>query len=239
MGKYGKWLGGGLGFAFGGPIGAIIGFAIGGIFDSAKVDINDISPRSRHNDFGVSMLILSAAVVKADGKMYKSELNYIRDFYTRQFGSEATQEYISLLKDILDKEIPVQEVCSQIQQGIDYSARLLLLQYLYGVSNADGAINQKEIALIQMIAGYLGISQNDYESIQSMFVKSFDNPFKILEITDSASDDEVKKAYRQMALKYHPDKVIDLGEEHQNAAKEKFQKVQDAYERIKKQRNIN
>jgi DnaJ like chaperone protein len=60
-----------------------------------------------------------------------------------------------------------------------------------------------------------------------------------LEIDSSASDELLKKAYRKMAIKYHPDKISHLGEEFQNAAKEKFQKVNDAYETIKKERGIS
>ena len=84
----------------------------------------------------------------------------------------------------------------------------------------------------------MGISDKDFESIQAMFIPNTDSDYKILEIDRSASDEEVKKAYRRMAMKYHPDKVSHLGEDFQNAAKEKFQKVNQAYENIKKERNV-
>jgi DnaJ like chaperone protein len=59
-----------------------------------------------------------------------------------------------------------------------------------------------------------------------------------LEIDSSATDDEVKKAYRKQAMKHHPDKVSHLGEEIRKAAEEKFQKLNEAYERIKSARGI-
>ena len=71
-----------------------------------------------------------------------------------------------------------------------------------------------------------------------MFVPNTDGDYKILEIDPNATNDEVKKAYRRMAMKFHPDKVSTLGEEVQHAAKEKFQKVNQAYENIKKERKI-
>jgi DnaJ like chaperone protein len=71
-----------------------------------------------------------------------------------------------------------------------------------------------------------------------MFVKETDSAYKILEIHSSATDEELKKAYREMALKYHPDKVSHLGEEVREAAEKKFQTVTEAYETIKKQRGI-
>ena len=93
--------------------------------------------------------------------------------------------------------------------------------------------------IIQNIASYLGISQKETDSIMSMFVASTDAAYKILEITSEASDDEVKKAYRNMAKKYHPDKVAYLGEDFKKAANEKFKKLNDAYEQIKKERGLN
>ena len=240
MSKYGKWLGGALGWTFGGPIGGLIGFAIGSIFDSTTVNVNNQGLGSTtHNDFAVSLLVMSAAVMKADGKTMRSEVDFVKKFYIQQFGVDATQEYMLLLKKILDQDIPVNDVCLQIRSNLDYSARLLLLQYLFGIANADGEVHQKEIDLIQQMSVYLGVSPSEYDSILSMYVKKYEDPYKALEITSDASSEEVKKAYRQMALKYHPDKVLDLGEEHQQAAKEKFQKIQAAYERIKKERGMN
>ena len=92
--------------------------------------------------------------------------------------------------------------------------------------------------VIEQIAHYLGLTEKDYESLKAMHYKDSESAYKILEIEKSASDDEVKKAYRRMAMKYHPDKVRELGEQHQKAANEKFLKVQEAYEQIKKERQM-
>ena len=137
------------------------------------------------------------------------------------------------------KDIPLQEVCLQIKNYTMYPARLQLLHLLFGVAQVDGEIHASELNVINQIASYLGIRANDYESIKAMFFKeTADRDYKILEIPKSATNDEVKKAYRKMAVKYHPDKVSHLGDDFQKGAKEKFQKVQEAYDNIKKQRGI-
>ncbi len=245
MAKFGKWIGSGLGWAFGGPIGALLGFAIGTVFDKAVVgetEFIDSNGRRSHiskpGDFGASLLVLVAAVMKADGKVLKIELDYIRQFFLKQFGSERTKEHLLLLREVLKKEIPLQEVCLQIRTYTMYPARLQLLHLLFGVASVDGEIHASEINVISQIASYLAIKQEDFLSIKAMFLKEVDGDYKILEIEKSVTDEEVKKAFRRMAVKYHPDKVIHMGEDYKKSASEKFQKVQEAYDNIRKQRGI-
>lgn len=254
MVKFGKWIGGGLGWAVGGPIGGLIGFAVGALFDSAKITVVTggqqgyggygenpfaYSRVTAQGDFVMSLLVLSAAVMKSDGRTMKSEVEYVRKFLAAQFGEEQVQELMIVLRDVLKKDIPVQEVCGQIRQYMPHAQRLQLLHYLFGISRADGDVHEAELKLIQQIAGYLGINAADFGSLKAMYFRDVHADYKILEIEASATDEEIKKAYRKMAVKYHPDKVADLGEEAQKAAKEKFQHVQSAYENIKKQRGIN
>lgn len=242
--KFGKWVGGGLGWAFGGPLGGVLGFALGSMFDAADVTVQtengiNTNPNSSANDFAVSLLVLSAAVMKSDGRTLKSELDYVKKFLVQHFGEQRAQQQITLLKDILKQEIPLRDVCFQIKHYMPHSERLQLLHYLFGISKADGHIHELEIQTIYTIANYLGISHLDFNSLKAMYIKDTDSDFKILEIEKTASDEEIKKAYRKMAVKYHPDKVASLGEDVQKAAKEKFQKVQLAYENIKKQRGFS
>ena len=189
-------------------------------------------------DFNRALLALSAVVMKSDGKVLKSELNYVKQFLLKQFSEAQTKEMILALRDLLKQEIPLMAVCDQIRFNMQHPMRLQLLHYLFGIAQADEQVHKSEIDVLETISKALGISANDFESIKAMFYKDTASAYKILEIATSASDDEVKKAYRKMALKYHPDKVNDLGKEHVNAAKEKFLKVQEAYEQIKKERGI-
>lgn len=245
MAKFGKWIGAGLGAFTGGPIGAILGFVLGSAFD-ASTQVNTKQSNTYRQagyqttvgGYAMSLLVLVAALMKADGKTMKSELDYVKDFFIRNFGVQSANEALRLLRDLLQQNIPVTDVCHQIQSNMDYASRLQLMHFLWGIAQSDGEIHESEIKLIAHIAVSLGIKSNDYESIKAMFVKNTDSSYKILEIEPTATDDEVKQAYRKMAKKYHPDKVSYLGEDFQKDAKEKFQKVNQAYEEIKKQRNI-
>lgn len=248
MAKFGKWIGGGLGWAVGGPIGAIFGFVVGSIFDGTSgaaqegvpgyAGATGYSGRTTTGGYVMSLLVLVAAVMKADGKVLKSELDYVKKFMVQNFGEPSAVEAIKMLRDLLNQTIPVNEVCRQIQQNMNYSARLQLLHFLFGISLADGHADPAEQQIIANISQQMGIGNSDFESIQAMFVPNTEGDYKILEIERAATDEEVKKAYRRMAMKYHPDKVSHLGDEFQHAAKEKFQKVNQAYENIKKERKM-
>jgi len=242
MASVGKWITGGLGWAFFGPIGGILGFVVGSLFDQglSMQTGNQYQPGQQTTQGGyiMSLLVLVAAVMKADGKILKSELDYTKDFFIRSFGLEAAGEAIKILRDLLNQNIPVTEVCQQIRQNMDHPSRLQLVHFLFGIAAADGQIHESEHKLISYIAQQMGISEKDYQSIESMFVANTNAAYKILEVEPIATDDEMKKAYRKMALKYHPDKVHYLGEDVQNAANDKFQKVNEAWETIKKQRGI-
>lgn len=260
-----KWIGGGLGWTFGGPIGGLVGFALGAMLDNASGEAQNQQTYSQQRntghtntqagDFGMSLVILSAAVMKADQRIMRSELDFVKKYLVRQFGPEEAQELISALKEVLKQQIPTRQVCLQIRANMTHPMRLQLMHYLFGVAYADGQAHTAELSTLNTMARYLGISQKDFYSINAMFGgtgggqyqgtgrarsgPSMSSSYAILEIDKSASDDEVKKAYRKMAKKYHPDKVAALGPEFQKAAKEKFQKVQQAYETVKKARGIS
>lgn len=225
-----------------GPIGAIIGFLAGAAVDNADIQMSTYtsSPyQTRQGDFGMSLLVLVASMMKADGKVVRAELDYVKGFFVQQFGQSSAGEALRMLKDILKKDIPVRDVCLQISQHMDYSSRLQLIHLLFNIAIADGLIQPSELEAIRKMSEYLGIASSDFTSIRNMFIPETDSSYKILEIESSATDDEVKKAYRRMAMKYHPDKVIHIGEEFRKSADEKFRKVNEAYEKIKKERNMN
>jgi len=239
MGIFGKWLGGGLGFAMGGPIGGLLGFLVGSMIDGTTVHTSTYTTGTHQGDFGMSLLVLVAAVMKADGKIVRSELDYVKHFFIRQFGQESAKQALLTLKDILKQDIPVRDVCLQIKGNMDYASRLQLLHLLFNISLADTVIHPSEIQIIEQISSYLGVGSSDFLSIKNMFIPETDSSYKILEIERSATDEEIKKAYRKMALKYHPDKVSHLGDDIRKSADEKFSRVNEAYNKIKKERNLN
>jgi DnaJ like chaperone protein len=222
-----------------GPLGGVVGFILGTFIDQADQMRQVESGMTTRGDFAMSLLVLIAAVMNADKKVLTSELEFVRQYFVQNFGRASAQEAMLMLRDILKQTIPVRDVALQIKNKLDYPSRLQLIHFLYGIAYSDKKVSPEEIKVIGTIAGYLGISEKDIQSLQSMFYKDIDSAYKILEIEQTATDEEMKKAYRRMALKYHPDKVSYLGEEFRKAANEKFQKVNEAYERIKKERGIN
>jgi DnaJ like chaperone protein len=243
MAKYGKWIGGGLGWALGGPIGAVLGFVFGSMFDSMQSGEFEYHPQesqthTKPGDFSVALLILSAAVMKADGRVLRSELEYVKRFFLRNFGETETRRKMLMLREILKQDVDLTGIGAQINHHMSYAEKLQLIHFLFGITSADGREHPAEIDAVQHIARLVGIAQADFQSIRSMFVKDTGYAYRILESSPAASDDEIKKAYRSMALKYHPDKVSHLGEDVQNAAKEKFQELNAAYNMIKKERGM-
>ena len=238
MAGFGKWVGGAIGWALGGPIGGILGYQLGKFFSSG-VQIGEINQGgTRSGDFAMSLVVLSAAVMNADGKVLKSELNFVKKFLKMNFGEVQADQLIILLKEALKQAVDVRGVADQIRMNMDHPKRMLLLQYLYGIAHADGHVDKRELELIRLIARHLGISLKDVASIEEPFNSGTLNPYKVLEITETATDAEVKKAYRKLAIKFHPDKIGDLGEGPRKLAKERFLQVQGAYEQIKKSRGF-
>jgi DnaJ like chaperone protein len=252
-----KFIGAGLGFILLGRnfFGAIIGFVIGSVIDnyasiSAQVkskggnteDVFEYYRRQAsrsHEDFATMLIALSAAVMKADGRPLKVELEYIKSFFAAQFGPQYTTEHLQILKHFLEvPQIPLNQICSDITARTKVEVRIQLLHYLFGIAKADGHVAEEEIAVLRRIATLLEIPATDFESVKNMFYRDVNSDYHVLGIEPGASEEEIKKAYRQMAIRYHPDKVIHMGEEYQKGAKEKFQKVQEAYENIKKVRGI-
>ncbi len=240
-------------------IGAIFGFIVGSFIENyqkvignAKANaqregrpfstedlFNYYQQQSSTNDVPTMLMALSAAVMKADGKVLKAELNYVKTFFNQQFGPQFSSHHLQTLKQFLDSEnIPLQRICRDIQMRMQPAVRAQLLHYLFGIAKADGDVSPDEINVIQRISQMLGVSSIDFESVKNMFYRNVDSDYAVLGIEPTAADDEVKKAYRKMAIKFHPDKVAQMGEEYQKGAKEKFQKIQDSYEAIKKRRGM-
>ena len=234
----GKWIAGALGWALLGPIGGILGYYFASRVEKAA-EANDELQRiqGQRNSFLMSLLVLSAAVIKADGKTTSQELSTLRSFFARNFGPQAGNEAEEIVKDLLTKDFNLYEVCTQVRSCMDYSQRLQLYHYLVGLGACDG-LHQREIDILETIATYIGLSKSEVDSIFAQFRPSNDSNYKILEITHEATNEEVRKAYRKMAVKYHPDKVATLGEDVQKAAEEKFKAINQAYEAICKERGI-
>ena len=200
---------------------------------------NRVYPKTQPGDFIVSLLVLFGAVMKADKRMLKSELDFVKQFLSKQFSQSQVQDFMTLFKDIIEQEYPLRDVCKQIVRSMDHPSRLELIHILFALSKADGHVDKDEVKVIQNIANYLNINQNDFNSIEAMFFRNTLSDYTILELKPNASDSELKKGYRKMAAKYHPDKVNHLGNDLRKLAEEKFKSVNEAYQNIKKERGLS
>ena len=277
-----KWICAGLGWVLMGPIGGILGFILGfqwernhhpelpgddyGSYTNTGCDGRGArgARKGYHrgpyrdtgsaNDLNISLMVLIAAVMKADGTVHKSELNYVKQFLVANYGEERAKDLLLLLRDIVKQNIPINDVCMQIKYNTSYTTRYHIVDFLFGLAGADNEFSGSEEAMLRTIATYLGIAGQDYMSIYARHIgeRSYSggssystskqtytkDAYKILGITNKATDEEVKKAYRRLAMKYHPDKVEGLGEEVKRNAEAQFREINEAYENIKTARGM-
>ncbi|MCK4562433.1 MAG: TerB family tellurite resistance protein, partial [Flavobacteriaceae bacterium] len=193
MANFTKWLGAGLGWTFGGPIGGVLGFVLGSFMDGfSEDDILEHKKRTNINttssgDFEVSLLVLAALVIKADGKVDQRELQFVRTTFTSMYGEKRANHAFKLFKGIIsNNNISTRKVCMQISQNMNHASRLQLLHFLFGVAKADGIVTEVEMRKINTIAGYLHINHYDFNSIKAMFYNEVNSTYRILEIEKSA-----------------------------------------------------
>ena len=201
------------------------------------------------NSFLFSLLVLASYIMKADGRVMHSEMELVRTFLRRNFGEIAVREGEEILLRLFERQKQmgeaafkntIRESCAEIAQHMDYSQRLQLLNFLVLIAQADGAVPQSEIDALHFVAASLGISAEDLSSMLNLSSggNSLEAAYKVLGIDPSATDDEVKAAYRRMALKHHPDRVATLGDDVRKAAEKKFQEINAAKETIYKARGL-
>lgn len=241
-----KWVAGILGYFLFRLPGALIGFLLGSFLDNlgsgdrpqslfGDVGRRTVSPA----DFELNLLSLCSIVIKADGQVSERELNYVRQYFLSTYGKDKANAIFRTFNEVIKKrEVSAQRICAYLNQRTRYEVRLQLLHFLFGIAQADGAVSKAEVNKLREIAGYLRVGRYDFESIKAMFVKTTDHAYRILEIEKSATDDEVKRAYRKMAKKYHPDRVLTENEAIKKGAEEKFKEVQKAYESIQRERRL-
>ncbi len=252
-----KYIGALLGWFLGrGFFGAVIGYFIGSAIDTlfinkntdqrghAKRSFRDVFESATQQtvspgDFELNLLSLASLVIKADGHISQNELDYARQYFVRAYGKERANATFRTFNEVIkNREISAARICSYLNNRTRYEVRLQILHFLFGIAQADGQVSQPEVNVLSTIAGYFRINQRDFDSIKNMFVKKADSAYKILEIEKSATNDEVKKAFRTMAKKYHPDKLVHMDEAYKQGAEEKFRNVQEAYEQIQKERGM-
>ena len=257
----GKWIGGILGFMSAGPLGALAGIVLGGLFDNMLDAVNspdaqsafDYGTSTQHTNNGqrssflFSMLVLASYIIKADGKVMHSEMETVRQMLRQNFGETARMQGDEILRRLFDEEKrvgsqqfrqTVLECCQQIARNMDYAQRLQLLNFLVIISKADGRVDPTEVTAMKECAQWMSMSADEVDSMLGMGKDDLASAYQVLGVSPDVSDDEVRKAYRRLALEHHPDKVAALGEDIRRAAEKKFQQINDAKERIWKARGL-
>ncbi len=203
----------------------------------------------QRNTFLFSILALASYVIRADGKVMHSEMQTVRNFLRQNFGEVAVKQGEEILLRLFEQQKQmgwqqfsniIRQACIQISFNMGYSERLQLFNFLVIIAQADGMIVSEEVNVLKEIAQYLGLSAADVDSMLNLKDSStnLEAAYRVLGIAPSATNDEVKKAYRQMALKHHPDRVSTLGNDVKKAAQKKFQEINNAKDLIYKARGI-
>lgn len=236
-----KWVAAVIGYSFLRFPGAILGFMVGGFFEflsKNSIQIRTSSYAIKPETFQLNLLALSALIIKADGKIEQKELDFVRSFFIVQYGKERADSIFRTFNTQIKKKTQHLDQLTRIfVQQTAYETRLQIIHFLFGIANADGNISDIELQKLSQVATGMRLRLPDFESIKAMFVKNTDNAYKILEVDSNASMDEIKKAYRKMAKKYHPDKLRGQDPAMIKGAEEKFREVQKAYETLMRQKN--
>ena len=220
--------------------------------DYSDTQFNQRPFEEDRNSFLFSMLVLSSYIIKADGKIMHSEMNCVRNFLRNNFGEQAVRQGEDILLKLFEMQKQqgattfketIRKSCVEISFHMNIGQRLQLLDYLIIIAKVDGTVSPEEVCALKEVATYLGLSAQDVDSMLNMEASSnqqigLDEAYKILGISPNATNDEVKAAYRKMALKHHPDRVSTLGDDIREAAEKKFQEINNAKERIYKARGL-
>ncbi len=244
-----RWFAAIVGYVFFKFPGAIVGYLIGTLLENTGGKIKQTSAGKRPvftqqkrvtpANFELNLLALASLVIKADGVVNQKELDYVRAYFRNAYGKSRADEFFSVFNEVKKKrQISSSFIGEAMRNNMRYESRLQVVHFLFGIAKADGMVSQSEVNVIHQISIHLGIHIKDFESIKAMFFSNPDSAYKILEIERTATVVEIKRAYRTMVKKYHPDKLQHLDEAYRKGAEEKFRKVQEAYEQLQKERGF-
>ena len=215
-----------------------------------NMDAGNETYTGQRNSFLFSLLVMASYIIRADGKIMHSEMEFVRRFLRTNFGEDAVAEGEQILLNLFEQrkrmeatnpyafQNTIRECGAQIAANMSYEERLQLLSFLAQIARSDGNVCAAEIDALKEVAQSMQLSAKEVESMLNLSGNSLEEAYKVLEVEPTATDDEVRAAYRRLALKHHPDRVATLGEDIRKAAEEKFQSINNAKERIYKARGM-
>jgi DnaJ like chaperone protein len=222
-------------------------YANSGSYSSGSSDNVDYGTR---NGFLFSMLTLASYIIRADGKIMHSEMETMRTFLRQNFGQTAVDEGNAIMLKLFEEQKRMEahnpgsyrqviiEACQQLRRVLNRPQRLQLLQLLAMLAKADGTVAREEIAALREVTTQLGLDEAELNSMLNLGTTTLDAAYAVLEIEPTATDDEVRAAYKRMVVKHHPDRVASLGEDIKAAAEKKMREINEAKELIYKARGL-
>jgi len=259
MSWLGKVVGGAFGFLMGGPLGAILGASLGHQFDEGLQGIDDeetLNPGDQHRvqmAFFTATFSVMGHIAKADGRVTPDEINLAKRVMDElALSGDMRKTAINLFEQGKSANFPLNEVLEQFRRECHRRTHLIrmFLELQMQAAYADGKLDKAEERVLHVICEHLGFSRFEYERIKLQFQAQqrfygynqqqqsshkLDDAYAVLGLDKTATDAEVKKAYRRLISQHHPDKLVAKGlpEEMMVIAKEKTQKIRKAYETIK------
>ena len=241
MSWIGKILGGGIGLMLGGPLGAILGATIGH-------SLIDQQPGTAPGRFSVleqrqaifftAMFAMLGKMAKADGVVSKEELKVVEQFmqHNLRLDAEARKFAIGIFNEAKETDVPFGAYARQFSEVFSHEPQLrnMFYELLFTLAMADGVLHPAEDKLLKSAPGLLGLPSGLYDSLRRRLVKDLLPFYAMLGVSETATDAEVKKAYRKLATEYHPDKIMAQGlpEDFHQFAEDKFKQINEAYESI-------
>ena len=236
-----------------GPIGALIGFLFGSLFDFFKGPDSSFYSQEPDGLFENAFPLLAAAITRAAG-VSKPKVIATKNVVIQVFGNQKAQRIMPLYKKYVErgyKQELLQNACDSILFSFDYRSKIYVISLLFTILRAKERFLLDELYMIERISRWIGISGYDFEMISKKFRTpgqfyekeytshvSKSDPYQILGISSSAGDEEIKKQYRQLCKKYHPDLTAHLPEKEREEAEVKMKTIINAYESIKKERKL-
>ena len=237
MSIWGSLLGGVIGFSLGGPFGALLGSFLGGKISNFSSSNTFSSQQNSQQIFALSLIILSAKLSKADGRVSKEELIAVKD--KLQIPESEIDQVAKIFNKAKDESTGYEPYAKQISEIFKGNQNVLeeVINILFYIAEADGHVSNEEEAMIANIAFIFGLSQNQYESIKESR-KSSDklNPYIVLESQPTDDLKSIRKKYIKLSKEHHPDLLISKGVpiEVINESKNKMRAINAAWDQIQK-----